>query len=316
MTDIGIGKSLPETPNETPSTAATTSSSRSANVNTGHSPLSPARSPSMPTMNPILEAPRKAARLLGVDNVFGPGSSNGTATISRPQAGMTRSQTTPLGNLLPSSATPVMPTSPASISTKRDHLIREIVNTERSYANDLALIRDAYMMRYIRPTSHHSSVVDSTMAPSDQSRISSVYTYQTAETNQTSGHEAWNNQKSPGTEAPSSYFPPLVPSTSTSSLTPTHITRASSRTASGASSIGSMGPPVGKALSPADVKTVFLNLDQLAVAAEEMANAMDQALGDEAATPPLGREGEYGSDRLGETFSTMVRLMLQHQDCS
>jgi hypothetical protein len=77
-----------------------------------------------------------------------------------------------------------------------------------------------------------------------------------------------------------------------------------------------MGPPVGKALSPADVKTVFLNLDQLAVAAEEMANAMDQALGDEAATPPLGREGEYGSDRLGETFSTMVRLMLQHQDCS
>jgi hypothetical protein len=279
-------------------------------------------------MNPIIEAPRKAARLLGV----GAGSSmetlNGSATIIRPAGGMTRSQTTPLGNLVPSSssATPLLPTSPVSTSSKRAHLIREIVNTERSYANDMALIRDAYMLRYIRPTSQVSSTVESVATQSEHSKPSSVYTYQTAETNRTSTHEAssssnWlggtSNQKSPGVEVSqgqgSSSFFPLVASASTSSLTPTHITRASSRTASGASSIGSMAPPVGKPLSPADVRTVFLNLDQLAMASEEMANAMDKALGDQSATPPLGRDGESGSDRLGETFSTLVRLLFERR---
>lgn len=319
MGDIGISKTLPDTPNETLSSAATASSSaRSGNVDNGHSPLSPGRSPSMPTMNPILEAPRKAARLLGVGS--GTELLNGSATITRPPGGMTRSQTTPLGNLLPSSISPLLPTSPVSTSSKRAHLIKEIVNTERSYANDLALIRDAYMLRYIRPTSQVSSTLESSV-PGDQSKPGSVYTYSTAETSRTSTLEtsssttwtgAYPFQKSPGIDpppnhGPSSFFP-LVASASTSSLAPTHITRASSRTASGASSTGSMAPPIGKALSPADVRTVFLNLDQLAMAAEEMANAMDRALGDEAATPPLGRDGESGSDRLGETFSIMVRL--------
>jgi len=258
-------------------------------------------------MNPIIEAPRKAAALLGV----------GTATITRPPSGMTRSQTTPLGGpSLSASATNLpLPVSPVA-STKRSHLLREIVNTERSYANDLALIRDAYLLRYIRPASQVST--ESTVTFSEQSRRSSVYTYQTAETKRSSGHEISSNwiavspfQKSPDpTLGPGgNYFSPMVASSSTSSLAPQAQPRksTSSRNTSGASSVGSMAPPVGKPLSPADVRTVFLNLDQLAMAAEEMANAMDKALGEEGGQSKTGRDGESGSDRLGEVFVTMVR---------
>lgn len=84
-------------------------------------------------------------------------------------------------------------------------------------------------------------------------------------------------------------------------------TVSSMRNTSVGSSIGSMGPPVGKPLSPADVRNVFLNLDQLAGAAEEMANAMEAAMGD--ITPPtVGRDGETGNDRLGEVFVNLVSV--------
>jgi hypothetical protein len=260
-------------------------------------------------MNPIIEAPRKAAALLGV----------GTATITRPPSGgMTRSQTTPLGGSFPSTSPTNLPVSPVP-SSKRSHLLREIVNTERSYANDLALIRDAYLLRYIRPTSQVSTN-DSTVTFSEQSRRSSVYTYQTAETKRSSGHEISSNwiavspyQKSPdATQGQgSNYFSPMIASSSTISLAPTLArVSTSSRNTSGASSIGSMAPPVGKALSPADVRTVFLNLDQLAMAAEEMANAMDTALGEDGLAK-VGRDGESGSDRLGEVFVTMVCSFVQ-----
>lgn len=261
----------------------------------------------MPVMNPIIEAPRKEkAALLGV----------GTAISAKPPTqGMTRSQTTPLGGtFLSTSATNLpLPISPAP-STKRSHLLREIVNTERSYANDLALIRDAYLMRYIRPTSQVSN--ESTVTFSEQSRRSSVYTYQTAETKRSSGHEISSNwiavspyQKSPIDQGQgTNYFSPVVASSSTTSLAPQSRVSTSSRNTSGASSVrsGNMAPPVGKALSPADVRTVFLNLDQLAMAAEEMANTMDKAMGDEGQVK-VGRDGESGSDRLGEVFVTMVR---------
>jgi hypothetical protein len=194
------------------------------------------------------------------------------------------------------------------------------VNTERSYANDLALIRDAYLLRYIRPTSQVSTSNDSTVTFSEQSRRSSVYTYQTAETKRSSGHEISSNwiavspfQKSPIAEhgQSSNYFSPMIGSSPTTSLAPTLArVSTSSRNTSGASSTGSMAPPVGRALSPADIRTVFLNLDQLAMAAEEMANAMDKALGEESGQGKLGRDGESGSDRLGEVFVTLVRLFL------
>jgi hypothetical protein len=199
-------------------------------------------------------------------------------------------------------------------------LLREIVNTERSYANDLALIRDAYLARYIRPSSFVSTN-DSTVTYDDQSRRGSITTTQAAQTadpNRSSGHEISSNwiavspyQKSPIPDAHgqgANYFSPMVASSSTISLNPGSVPRVStsSRNASGASSIGSMAPPVGRALSPADIRTVFLNLDQLANAAEEMAYAMDKALGEESGQAKIGRDGESGSDRLGETFVTLV----------
>lgn len=67
-----------------------------------------------------------------------------------------------------------------------------------------------------------------------------------------------------------------------------------------------MPPPVGKPLSPADVKAVFLNIDQLASGAEEMARAFEAAMGEEEAGPGSAREGESGSDKLGEVFTTLV----------
>jgi hypothetical protein len=102
----------------------------------------------------------------------------------------------------------------------------------------------------------------------------------------------------------------MVTSVSTSSLAVVGGGGSSSmRTTSGSSSIGSMAPPVGKPLSPADVRNVFLNLDQLAAAAEELANAMEAAMGDDTASP-VGRDGEAGNDRLGEVFVNMVSLII------
>lgn len=292
----------------------------------------------MPVMNSSVETPRKAAKLLGL------GLNDQTTPKSKPNPGMTRSQTTPLAALLPHHMTTAYPnglspdpglgpSNPAVNISKRAHLVREIVSTERSYANDLALIRDAYLSRYLRPTSQVSTNDSAVAAGSETSRRSSIYTYQTAETKRSSGVDLplLPPSKSPGAEYPSStsltlhggahgYFPVtsgsgpgpglggMVTSMSTSSLAVAGAGGVSSmRNTSVSSSIGSMGPPVGKPLSPADVRNVFLNLDQLAGASEEMANAMEAAMGD--ITPPrVGRDGETGNDRLGEVFVNLVSL--------
>lgn len=68
-----------------------------------------------------------------------------------------------------------------------------------------------------------------------------------------------------------------------------------------------MPPPVGKPLSPADVRAVFLNIDQLATGAEEMAVAFEKAMGQEEGGPGVtSKAGEGGSDKLGEVFTTLV----------
>ncbi|WRT70949.1 uncharacterized protein IL334_007948 [Kwoniella shivajii] len=203
---------------------------------------------------------------------------------------------------------PLLPTSPSIVMSKRSHLIREIASSERSYAKDLALVRDAYMYRFLRPISQ-SSTVDSVSpgSASDASRRSSTYTYQTAETKRSSGHDSanWiypgNGTTTPLPKSPSDgynlgYF--STPGSSGSSLQKTpqpsfkHHKRSSS-------SIPSMPPPVGKPLSPADLKTIFLNLDQLASASEELATAFERAMGEEGV---MGRDGEAGGDTFGHVF--------------
>jgi hypothetical protein len=71
-----------------------------------------------------------------------------------------------------------------------------------------------------------------------------------------------------------------------------------------------MGPPTGKPLSPADLRAVFLNIDQIAQAAEELATAFEAAMGEEEDGPgSTPRNGEGGTDRLGEAFSQAVSLI-------
>lgn len=56
---------------------------------------------------------------------------------------------------------------------------------------------------------------------------------------------------------------------------------------------------------------VFLNLDQLAAVAEELATKFEEAVGEEEEE---GRDGEGGSDRMGQVFVSMVRHGIKTKD--
>lgn len=240
----------------------------------------------------------KAAKLLGIDSAVRPTRSNLPAPLL-PSA-MTRSPTAPV----------ISPRTPSSLISKRTHLIREIANTERGFATDLALIRDAYLGQYLRPT----SVSSGGESFSGSSRRGSNTT-------------TTDNRRSSGTDwtlpTPPAVSPfPRSPSEGVYSggqgyFTSTNLAATASTTSlkqpsPGMKSAGGgggamMAPPVGKPLSPADARTVFLNLEQLAAGAEEMARGFEGAMGEEEVGPGfVAREGEAGSDRLGEVFMSLV----------
>ncbi|EIW69293.1 hypothetical protein TREMEDRAFT_62157 [Tremella mesenterica DSM 1558] len=372
----------------------------------------PDKSPSLPHLKGVITS--KPIRVLGLlDNL--PHSSTvslNSSSISTPSTNTnlnllpstSNTLSIPLPDLLPStigskkllpsadisspSITPLLPRSPNM--SKRSHLIREIANTERSYANDLALIRDAYLGKNVRPNSQHSTGVDgqsnlgknvrpisqhsagtngeSNTSPagyiSDISRRSSIYTYQTAETKRSSTHEnsaagslailkngssngSLNLQQTNVSKAPNGHSSnsgnhgnlgvgvtsPNVPKTSNGSTpygplgvhaTPQQSPRQSSSNSgtSTTSLTNGMQPPIGKPLSPSDLRAVFLNLEQIAQLAEKLAAEFENAIGD---TPNVGngaeadvregkdvrdgREGEVGSDRLGEVFTNLLTQM-------
>ncbi|WWD07212.1 hypothetical protein V865_005309 [Kwoniella europaea PYCC6329] len=294
-------KALPHTPDETPSTATTFGSHENSMPS---SPISndhrePAKSPSMP----ILREGKIAHHIHTPEIPLSP------ALLSSPNVRHSGTTETTLR--------PLLPTSPSIVMSKRTHLIREVASSERAYAKDLALVRDAYMYRFLRPASQYSTNGDSSISPSDVSRRSSVYTYQTAETKRSSGHDSpnWifpaNGSSTPLPKSPSDgynlgYFPNSAAGSSNSSfsMTPQPSLRNHKRSSS---SMPSMAPPVGKPLSPADLKTVFLNLDQLASAADELATAFEQAMGEEdTGLAAMVRDGEAGNDRLGQAFVSMI----------
>lgn len=87
-------------------------------------------------------------------------------------------------------------------------------------------------------------------------------------------------------------------------------------TPSSANGFGRVGPP-GRSLSPADIRTVFINIAQLAQLSSELATQFENAIGspeDEATSPG----GEGGSDRVGEVFSRSLHRLrpLYMQYCS
>jgi hypothetical protein len=68
---------------------------------------------------------------------------------------------------------------------------------------------------------------------------------------------------------------------------------------------------VGKPLSPADVKTVFLNLEQLAAVADDLAAGFEKAMGEDTIGPgATARQGEGGTDTLGQVFTSLVSSYL------
>ncbi|TYJ57289.1 hypothetical protein B9479_002022 [Cryptococcus floricola] len=208
-----------------------------------------------------------------------------------------------------------------SAKSKRSHVLKEIAESERAYAKDLALVRDAFMMplnlqiggarpdsmvSFSSSTSSGGSLTPgtpSTTARPGHSKRSSIYTYQTAETSRSSTTSAGGPPsatsipKSPSEGFNMGYFSNNAKSRESlvSSNTPNQAIRTS----------GIMAPPVGKPLSPADIKAVFLNLDHLAAVADELATSFEEALGREEEGAGK-REGEKGDDRLGQVFVAMV----------
>ncbi|WWC72819.1 uncharacterized protein I206_106783 [Kwoniella pini CBS 10737] len=300
-------KDLPFVPTEIPSMAATYGS---------HEPFDPAspvivdhREPAKSPSLPILREGKVAHHTFTPDSPLS-GTPSPALLASPGQFTVLRPAETPLR--------PLLPTSPSIVMSKRTHLIREIASSERAYAKDLALIRDAYMFRFLRPASQYSTNGDSSISPSEVSRRSSIYTYQTAETKRSSGYDSTNwmfSNTSTSTPLPKSpsdgynlgHMPGSAEgsSSSSSNVTPQPSLKHHKRSSS---SIVAMAPPIGKPLSPADLKTVFLNLDQLASAAEDLASAFEQAMGEEDhSMGAIGREGEAGTDKLGQAFIPRIR---------
>ncbi len=322
-------RAVPAIPSESPATATTantgggTTSDWSNGAANGHTPdispmspssaMRPPRSPSMPMMNGNSPSGKGASLLELNDLPVSHSDRSVTSPAPLMSSDLTRSPTAP--NM-------VSQASSMSTMSKRSHLIREIANTERAHAHDLALIRDAYLLRHLRPASQHS-VPDSSTSPGDNSDASirnSVYTYQTAGTKRSSGHESLNppwaasvpvpmtslskRSSTENTPYASLHSSTAAGSTTSFQFTPQPSPRQGSRTSS---MYGGMPPPIGKPLSPADTKNVFLNLDQLAAVADELATAFEAATGEEVFGPgAVVRGGEVGTDRLGEVFVSLV----------
>ncbi|WVQ72720.1 hypothetical protein IAR50_002280 [Cryptococcus sp. DSM 104548] len=205
--------------------------------------------------------------------------------------------------------------------SKRSHVLREIAESERAYAKDLALVRDAFMLplnlqiggarpdsmvSFSSSTSSGGSLTPGTPSTTTRpghSKRSSIYTYQTAETSRSSTASAAGPPSATGIpKSPSDGFNMSYFSNKAKSRESLNSTSQNPKT------LSMMAPPVGKPLSPADIKAVFLNLDHLAAVADELATRFEEALGEEDEKEEGGgkREGERGSDRLGQVFVAMV----------
>ncbi|CDZ98763.1 Invasion-inducing protein TIAM1/CDC24 and related RhoGEF GTPases [Phaffia rhodozyma] len=236
-------------------------------------------------------------------------------------------------------------------TSKRAHLLSEIRTTERSYAQDLAVVRDVYIYQ-LQPSTisltqnpHPEDVAASesqTTFPSvGGSRRSSMATFETGQTSlmdivgssvddggssadKTSKHSfslllmrpvsssgvslstnggyaspqplrSPASQRSMRSNTSSSYFPSL-----TSPKTP--IKPASSPSPS-TMTASFKGDATARPPSTAELRTIFLNLDALAVLADEFASLLEDVCGTTAQTE--------GWDMVGEAFLNMMPRIKQ-----
>lgn len=240
------------------------------------------------------------------------------AVSPRPNALHARSQSNP------SSPAPASPgfggsslTGPTRMS-KRAHLIQEIWETERMYANDLALVRDAFLYRLRPPSQHSTSSAGATKTGglSPDSRHS-AFTFETAGTNATSFDSAARASNEDDEKAPSSSSTVLMSRSpvalrmpSSSSLNQNLVSLAKGKGKDVASS--SDRRQARDFMSTADVKAVFLNLEQLAAFSDALATSFENAIGDGSGQEPIITENvstvEIVVDRLGAVFANAVSL--------
>jgi hypothetical protein len=254
---------------------------------------------------------------------------------SRPPMVHTRSQSSPVSPLINvSEASPLYSPSsmtPTTRMTKRAHLIHEICSTERSYANDLALIRDVYLLK-VGPSSAQSATTtflsksSGWTSPGEHSGGSRLSAY-TIDSTMTSRTTPESSMHAGSKQDLGQVYDSSGPNEST--VRP-EMGRSASITSNGAWPGGSakrrsgMYSPsiestqavpaprrrhtVSEVISPSDTRTLFINLEQMAAFADELATAFEKALGDATGAEPILKEGQEDliSDRLGEVFVSVV----------
>ncbi|WVN86058.1 uncharacterized protein L203_101216 [Cryptococcus depauperatus CBS 7841] len=313
----------PDVPSNTISAANSVGGSMSEGfatdqATTGHTPISSSTNHSHTGLVPIGKSSTKSSSL-PILRCYPSGASPQGDLPSPRQSDTTSACGSVAASPFLSSSPALLASSPMSLS-KRQYILREIASSERAYAKDLILVRDAFV--YAKSISLHSfpSMPMSRFECGDREGLkakighgkrSSIYTYQT-EDSRNNGFNSTSSTTSPPPKPPSDGFSAYLDysrygSRSRSSSisisnpqTPAQIQHTFVKTEVKKSS---MLPPTGKPLSSGDIKTIFLNLEQLASLAEELANKFENALGDVGQFEEIGKQQ---SDRVGEVFLEML----------
>ncbi|KAL7408969.1 hypothetical protein BDY24DRAFT_245187 [Mrakia frigida] len=295
------------------------------------------RSPSCPAFSTLQEIPNETLpsdstvtqnlTLLASPTIIIPpipsfSSISSSGPILSPSSAHARSISQPLAS--PSLNKPLPSPSLPTPTTKRAHLLHEIHSTERSYALDLALVRDAYIQR-LRPTNGNGMASGATTAgeptPTSSSR-NSIYTSTEVgvfgDDNRNRGPRRISVSSTSLGTLTTSPLPPSTPFSPDGFRSPPLSDAASLASASNSyfpsygsssvvtsprfvfspgstTSLGGVGP-----LSTADVRAVFLNVEALAALAEEFASVLERMAGK-----------EEGMDMVGEAFLTMMPRIKQ-----
>ncbi|KAJ9122482.1 hypothetical protein QFC22_001910 [Naganishia vaughanmartiniae] len=276
-------------------------SGSSKNV-TSHATKPLPRSPSETSAEPSNSEQTAKYRPLTIDVIHPASNSDQLGLPFAFRSGISHSPSSPgLGGLLA--------TTPTRMS-KRAHLIQEIWETERMYANDLALVRDAFLYR-LRPTSQHSTSsagATKTGGLSPDSRRS-AFTFETAGTNATSFDSAVRTRDEDDEKAGfASSAIPLQRSPVGLRLSSSTSLNRSSRSI--ANEKGKDSRKAIDIMAEADVKAIFLNLEQLAAFSDDLAMSFENAIGDGTGREPIITENaaaeEIIVDGLGAVFQNAI----------
>lgn len=167
---------------------------------------------------------------------------------------------------------------------KRQHALSELLETERAYASDLALVKDYHMPLALGQQLEFKGRLISgryeETSNTTEARISGVSTNTTSSGNSGTGS---------GSSGPSTAAPPSA------NMTPAPKTNESKSNFE----LEDSSLP----MSLDDYRVIFSNLDDLAVYADAFADLIEKALGSEVS-------GGRGEDRIGQLFVESVRIKI------